>query len=263
MSRSPIHRHPAEIPLLVTGIIVVVIGIPLLAYFISTELGPPWIVVFLAAVASLYITRGLSNGRERAFSVQITERQFPDVHSRIVQFSQDMGLKRVPDAYVVQQGGSLNAIASKHNTRNYIRINSDIFEVGTFALGPRPRDPEALDFIIAHELGHVAALHTTYWYAFISSTIAWVPLLGSALSRAKEYTADNHGFVLAPRGVRGIVLLSGGKYLYSEIDDSQFVERAINDEGIFLWLVNALSSHPIITKRMAALRDRTRPGEIF
>ena len=93
----------------------------------------------------------------------------------------------------------------------------------------------------------------TYWYTFISSFIFYIPFIGSALSRAKEYTADNHGYAVVPDGIQGIVLLSGGKYLYPEVDGQQFVERSKSDRGVFVWFVNAMSSHPILTKRLAAL----------
>lgn len=263
MAIDPVKRHRAEIPLLVVGALTVLVAIPTLSVIILKTAGTFWTTLFLLAFSSLYFSRGFLNAYERANSVLISERQFPDVHERIVHFAREFGLQSVPDAYMVQEGGALNAFASKHNRRNFIRINADIFEVGTFAMGPRPKDPEALDFIVAHEVGHVAASHVTYWYTFISSFILYVPFMGSALSRAKEYTADNHGYAVVPDGIRGIVLLSGGKYLYREVDDELFVERAKTDKGIFVWLVNALSSHPILTKRLEALHDRTRHGKLF
>ena len=263
MARDPVKRHPAEIPLLVVGIVILLAVLPTVAIIIYQAFGVWWTIAFALAFLSLYIGRGFLNAYERASSVLISERQFPDVHQRIVHFADEFGLKTVPDAYMTQEGGTLNAFAAKHNRRNYIRINSDIFEVGRFAIGPRPKDPDALDFIIAHEVGHVAASHVTYWYTFISSFILVIPFIGSALSRAKEYTADNHGYAAVPNGIPGIVLLSGGKYLYPEIDDQLFVERAETDRGVFVWLVNAFSSHPIITKRLQALHDRSRPGKLF
>lgn len=262
-SASSIRRHPAEIPLLIVGIVALLIAIPIVSWVVAEELGPWWTSVILGAVASLYVGRGLLNAQERATSVLITEDQFPEIHQRIVHFAERFGLESVPDAYVVQEGGNLNAFASKHIRTNFIRINADVLEVGTFGLGPRPKDPDALDFIVAHEVGHVAARHVTYWYTIISSFIAYIPLLGAALSRAKEYTADNYGYAVAPGGIRAMVMLSGGKYLYPDVDPAHFAERARTDSGLFLWVFNAISSHPILTKRIAALEDRSRPGRIL
>lgn len=70
-------------------------------------------------------------------------------------------------------------------------------------MGPRPKDPEALDFIVAHEVGRVAASQVTYSYTFVSSFIFILPLLGTALSWAKEYTADTHVLPWFRRGLVG------------------------------------------------------------
>ncbi len=256
-------RHPREISLLVSGAVLFVLLLAGLTVFLSTMFGPIGAGAVAVAVISLYAARGLINAAERANSVEITSEQFPEVHRRIVEYSTLFGLEETPKAYMAQAGGTLNAFASKHNRINFIRINAEIVEVGQFGVGPRTADPEALDFIIAHELGHVAARHTTYWYTFIAGYIAYVPFIGAALSRAREYTADNHGYDAVPNGINGIVLFSGGKYLYPHVDGRQIAQRAVTDIGAFVWAVNALSSHPIMTKRLQALYDRSRPGRIF
>jgi len=256
-------RHPSELPLLVVGSITLIALLVAAGVLLNIWLGPMGIAALAIAILALYMTRGLINAAERANSVEITAAQFPEVHRRIVRYSEAFGLDEVPKAFMVQEGGTLNAFASKHNRTNFIRINASIFEVGEFGVGPRAADPDALDFILAHELGHVAAKHVTYWYTFIAGYVAYVPFVGQALSRAREYTADNHGFAVVPDGIGGIVLLSGGKYLYSHVDGRQFAERAATDNGAFVWVINALSTHPILTKRIQALYDRSRPGRLF
>lgn len=256
-------RHPGEIPMLILGAVTFLVLVFYLGTLLFETLGVGGLALLIGGIIGLYIARGYINAAERANSVEITPEQFPDVSHRIGRYAELFELREVPTAYMGQSGGTLNAFASKHNRTNFIRINSDIFEVGSFGLGPRERDTASLDFIIAHELGHVAASHTTYWYTFISGYVSYIPFIGHALSRAKEFTADNYGYHAAPDGVSGIVLLSGGKYLYPDVDPQQFVDRARSDRGIFVFLYNALSSHPIITKRLQALKYRSRPGRLF
>ncbi|SLI04926.1 Uncharacterised protein [Mycobacteroides abscessus subsp. abscessus] len=43
----------------------------------------------------------------------------------------------------------------------------------------------------------------------------------------------------------------------------EMADRAATEKGGFVWLVNALSSHPVLTWRMWALRDRSRHGKLF
>lgn len=256
------HRHPSEVPLLIAGLILVVVVAPIVAVLVWEAFGLGVLAVLVGTYLALVIGRGFILAAERARSVKVGPDQFPDVWDRIVHYAGVYGLHEVPDAWVVQEGGTLNAFASKHGRRNFIRINADIFEVGTTDIGPRAKDPAALDFVIAHELGHVAASHTTYWYAYLSSFIFSIPLLGSAQSRAREYTADNWAHSVVPDGEQGIVMLSSGKYLYPMVDGRAIAARA-DDPDAFVWAVNALSTHPIQTKRLAALYDRSKPGKLF
>lgn len=48
--------------------------------------------------------------------------------------------------------------------------------------------------MIAHEVGHLAAGHLK-WNAFLSPFL-FVPLLGTAYSRAREYTSDRCGLAV-------------------------------------------------------------------
>ncbi len=257
------RRHPGEVWFGILGAVLAVTALPLVAVFFLEYVGVQLVTVIAAIIGGVYFFRGMINAQERLTSVEITADEFPDVHARIEHYANEFGLDRVPRAYLTQEGGSLNAFASKHNRTNFIRINSDIFEVGTFDAGPRVRDPAALDFIIAHEVGHVAAKHTTYWYTILSSFIGYLPLIGPALSRAKEYTADNYAYSVVPDGIDGIVLLTGGKYLYPLVDGRKIAARSSTDRGFFLWVVNMLASHPVLTKRLDALYDRSRPGKLF
>ncbi len=256
-------RHPGELWFAIIGTVLAVTVLPVVAIYFLDYVGMRLVTAIVAILVGVYVGRGLINARERVTSIEITADQFPEVHQRIEHYSKEFGLRRTPRAYIAQEGGLLNAFASKHNRTNFIRINADVFEVGTFHLGPRPKDPAALDFIIAHEVGHVAAGHTTYWYTWLSSFINFIPFIGAALSRAKEYTADNYAYSVVPNGINGIVLLSGGKYLYPMVDGERIAERATTDRGLFLWFTNALATHPVQTKRLAALYDRSRSGRLF
>jgi hypothetical protein len=169
-----------------------------------------------------------------------------------------LGLPRVPDAYVVLGNGQINAFASGHGFRRYVAVNSDLFEVGG-----RLTDPEALRFVIGHEVGHIAAGHASYWRQSGISIANLIPGLGSTLSRAQEYTADNHAYEFCPEGVKGLRVLAAGKYLYPHVDFGDIAARANTDQGLFVMLANFLSSHPVNTWRFAALADRSRPGRVL
>jgi len=132
-------------------------------------------------------------------------------------------------------------------------VYSDLFEIGGQA-----RDPEALAFVIGHEVGHIAAGHASYWRQLLQLPMR-IPFLGKALQRSMEYTADNHGYAFWPEGARrAIGVLSAGKYLLRSVDFDAMADRANSERGFFPWLANMLSSHPVHTWRPAAPRFQPR-----
>ena len=57
--------------------------------------------------------------------------------------------------------------------------------------------------------------------------------------------------------------LAAGKYMNTMVGFDEMADRAAQEKGFFVWIVNALSTHPVLTWRMWALRDRSRHGRLF
>ena len=251
-------RHPWEIGLLV---LVIVFTVVLYLYGLNKVMSGVHSTLWLSILATpilLYFGRGLLLGRQRVNGVKMSPTQFPDGYSLVVQAAQRFGLNEVPDAYVVLGNGQINAFASGHGFRRYVVVYSDLFEIGGQA-----RDPEALAFVIGHEVGHIAAGHASYWRQ-LSQLGMRIPFLGKALSRSMEYTADNHGYAFRPDGARkAIGVLSAGKYLLRSVDFDAMADRANSERGFFPWLANMLATHPVHTWRAAALRNRAVAGSLF
>ena len=207
----------------------------------------------------LWVARAMLYAKLRATAVQMSPTQFPEGYRMVVEAAQQFGLRRVPDAYVIMGNGQINAFAAGHGYRRFVVVHSDMFEIGG-----RARDPEALRFVIGHEVGHLAAGHISMLRLLFVTLGLNVPLLGKALVRAQEYTADNHGYSYAPAGVPGVVgVLSGGKYLGAEVNTHALADRATREKGLWLHMSVWRSTHPVITWRAHALRDRSRPGRIM
>ncbi|GAA1453787.1 M48 family metallopeptidase [Nocardiopsis tropica] len=250
-------RHPREIPVLVACVAVTVfavVGAVSRAY--SGDPNEPLLLLSLPAL--VYFVRGQLYARQRVNGVRITEDQFPEAYRMVVEAAAAFRMPQAPEAYVVLGNGVINAYASGHGFRRYVAINSDLFEVGG-----RLADPDALRFVIGHEVGHIAAGHTSFWRHFGISVANVIPGVGSSLGRAQEYTADNHAYAFCPEGMQGLRALAVGKYLYPSVDFDDIAARARTDTGFFVLLVNLLSSHPVNTFRFAALADRSRPGRVF
>jgi Zn-dependent protease with chaperone function len=257
-------RHPLEnlcLVLVILGSFLVwsVAGYEVASAIIDRRQPDPYAVFFLAAPILIYFLRGQLYARMRLSGVKIGPTQYPEAYRMLVDSATYYGLPKLPDAYVVLGNGMINAAASGHGFRKFIFVYSDLFEIGGEA-----RNPDALRFIIGHEVGHIAAGHTSYWRLLGISGAQWIPFLGSTLSRSQEYTADNFGYALVPEGSAGaMATLAAGKYLNRTVDVNAFADRATTERGFFVWWVNGLASHPVLVWRSHALRDRRRPGRLL
>ncbi|AVM00329.1 peptidase M48 [Gordonia iterans] len=256
---GPPRLHPWEIPLLVLLVLLTLLGYAAILLLVSNGMISDYFLALLAMPLIIFLARGLLFAQQRVNGVQMTPTQFPEGYRMMVDAAARYGLHYVPDGFVVSGNGAVNAFASGHGFRRYIVVYSDLFEVGG-----RARSPEALEFVIGHEVGHIAAGHTSYWRQLLTGTLMSVPILGTTLSRAQEYSADNYGYYTRPSGAPGAIgLLSAGKYMLSAVDFDQFADRATREKGFFVTLVNLFSTHPVLTWRAAALRDRSRSGSLF
>lgn len=257
-------RHPHEILTLVVAIITSLLLLlwaasEMVSAYEESRDPDVYALILIFAPLIVWFARGQLWAQQRLRGIRLTPGQFPEAHAMLVDAAARCGLSYVPDAYVVLGNGMINAAASGHGFRRFVLVNSDLLEVGGAA-----REPEALRFVIAHEVGHIAAGHTSYWRILATMASQWIPFVGSTLSRAQEYTADNVGFALVPHGARpAMATLAGGKYLNRSVDVDAMADRAVTEPGFFVWVVNALASHPALLWRMYALRDRRSPGRLL
>lgn len=252
-------RHTWEIPLLVVVIVVTVIGyLVALAVLVAGSVNQ-YVLVIAGAPLVVWFGRGVNYASQRVGAVKMSPTQFPDGYRMVQEAAARFGMKRAPEAYVLLGNGQINAFASGHGFRRYVAVYSDLFEIGGEA-----REPDGLAFIIGHEVGHIAAGHVSYWRQLGMFLAPFLPVLGSALIRAQEYTADNHGYCNRHVGAPAAMgTLAAGKYLNSSVRFDEMADRAASERAFFIWVVNALSSHPVLTWRMWALRDRSRHGKLF
>ena len=193
-----------------------------------------------------FVVRGLTMGSLRGNAIRVSERQFPTLHRQVQDHAVRLHMKRVPDVYVIESGGLLNAFATRFLGRNFVVVYSDVLELA-IADGDG-----AVGFIVAHELGHLWRGHLNHrWFTFPGRCI---PFLGSAYSRACEYTCDRVGTYCQPDGaVRGLIVLAAGKHLHPQVDIGEFARQAETDRGFWVRWAEAIASHPRLCKRVAAL----------
>jgi len=245
--QTSVARWETEIPLLILVIFTsialwIMLAVSIVGIFYAVFFA---IFFFLAHIALIAHLRGSS--------VKLGPDQFPQLHARVEAMALRLGMKRVPDAYIMQAGGSLNAFATKLFRANFVVLYSQLIE----ACGD---DEQALDFVIGHELGHIRAGHVRFQWLLIGR---FFPFIGGAYSRAREYTADRYGFAATtdPRAAtRGLTLLAAGPMHARDVNVEAMLRQRHDMKSITMTLGRWMSTHPPLTDRIAEV-DRTLNAE--
>lgn len=252
--------HDDEIKLFNLRVFVTVAIICLLAYgFISHDHKIGAIGVFLIYglifVAYIWIKHALLIGHLQGNAIRISEQQFPDINQLVLKHCEMLGIDNPPAVFITQQGGILNAFATRLSGRDYVVIYAEVLEMAY------QKGLDAVSFIIAHELGHVKRQHVLKNLFLMPSAL--IPFLAPAYFRACEYTCDNVGFALSPTGYRdGLIILGVGKNLYHRINLKSFIEQIESEKGFWVSFSEALSSHPNLPKRIKSLIELTETSEV-
>lgn len=225
--------------------LVVIASIVIYIAFLISIIG----IIFLAIGLVIYwLLHTYSLMSIRKNGVRISEQQFPAFYEKAKQLTNDMGMDTVPNIYVVQAGGILNAFATKFGFKNMVVLYADIF-----SLIEEGAEDEVL-YILAHEFAHVKRRHVGYSWLLMPGLS--VPFLSSAYSRACEFTCDRYGaaYTNSYEGAKNaLTILAVGPQLYKKVNKSAFVAQINEENGAFSWIDEIMSTHPNLPRRIHAL----------
>jgi Zn-dependent protease with chaperone function len=231
--------------------IALVISLLLWAALVIGTLGIALIYGLFFFIAYLFAQSALIS-HLRGTATRITVEQFPDLLGRIVDCSEKLGLAHVPDAYLLHAGGVFNAFATRFLGRHFIVLYSDVVDA-------LESEPDALNFYIGHELGHVRRNHLGWGWVLIPARL--LPLLGAAYSRAREYTCDLHGLACcrSPEiAARGLAALAAGGRRWKSMNLDKYVGQAGDTGGFWMSFHELVAGYPWLVKRMARILS---PGQ--
>ena len=262
-------RHKAELPLFVIYVIaniVLAIGVLFFSFdfsFVDESLSNDSLLA-LIIIGPFFLAGALRYlyARTRAYAVRVSEYNFPEIYYKSVEYAKRLGLKKVPAVYVEQQNGILNAFAAAVlGRKRYIGLNAELVDIAYM----EHRDFDPIFFILAHEFGHVYLRHVTFTNNLSLFLTGLLPFVNSTLSRAREYSCDRIAQLLVQKdGVCEMIVLAVGRHLYKHVNIQDYLANAARETGLYLWVINFLSTHPVTTKRMSALADPQRKsGRLF
>ncbi|MCR8636025.1 M48 family metallopeptidase [Paenibacillus radicis (ex Xue et al. 2023)] len=202
------------------------------------------VYIGIGLVAAL-VMHGLMVAGIRSSGVKLSERQFPQIYERVQALCREMGVVQVPDVYIIQSGGVLNAFATRFSGRNFVVLYSDIVEL------IMQGDEEELNFVIAHELAHIQRKHVSKFVLVFPAM--WIPFIGKAYSRACEFTCDRIATAYtgnAEAAVHALTILAAGKQLYRKVNINEFLDQSYQERGFFVAWYELISTHPPLPKRI-------------
>jgi Zn-dependent protease with chaperone function len=239
-----VERWPTEKPLLVLVAIAAVLlwvalTVTVIGFVYAAFIGLFLFVSHLGFIAYL-----------RGSAVRLGPDQLPELHARVIELAGRVGLTREPEVYVMQAGGALNALATGFLRSRMVVLFSDLLEAC--------EDNEAArDMIIGHELGHIKAGHLTLWWLLFPGFL--VPFLGTAYSRAREYTCDRYGAAVCGNlhdGLVGLGILAAGGVHGRRVNLRALASQREQLNTGFMTIGKWLSTHPPLSERLIALEPR-------
>ena len=231
----------------ISALISVSIYIALVAMILDSAQLAGTVVFYIIFIALLYlIAHGLHLGHVRGNGIRVSAKQFPELMAMADSHARRLGMEETPAIFVLQSGGVLNAFATRFLGRNFVVLYSDVLALAT------QKGEKAVSFVLGHELGHIQRKHMTRRMVLYPAMV--VPFLGSAYSRACEYTCDRYGNALEPEaGVDGLLVLAAGRDLYNQVDSTEFSKQSESEAGFFVHFAECIATHPHLSKRVAAL----------
>jgi Zn-dependent protease with chaperone function len=224
--------------------------------YIGTAVSIIGIFIILGMLAVSLFLHALMIGTIRSNAVKLNENQFPEVYEKVKQLCKKMEIRYVPDIYVMESSGTLNAFATRFFGRNMVVLYSEIFEL-------IDRDAEdELSFVIAHELAHIKRKHISKSLFILPAM--WLPGIAEMYLRACEYTCDRFAAYYTENpeaGKNALTILAIGKNLYSRVNRFEFMNQLNSEKGFFVWLSEILSTHPPLPKRIHEIGMFFEQGE--
>lgn len=188
--------------------------------------------------------------------VRITSEQFPELKQQIARCCERLGHTPEPEAYLMQMGGALNAFATRFFGRDFIVLYADVVD-------SLHDNPDALNFYIGHEIGHIKRQHLKWGKVLLPAML--LPLIGPAYSRAREYTCDRHGLAACENPANaehGLATLAAGPRSWRNLNRAAFAGQSQHTDGFWMSFHELVGDYPWLAKRMGAVRALAAGQEV-
>lgn len=175
----------------------------------------------------------------------VSTSQFHEIQSAVESCAGRIGLRQIPQVYILHMDGMFNAFALRFLHKHYVVLLSDVVDA-------MDKHPDSLRFYIGHEMAHLHRNHTL-WEVFLMPALI-LPLLGAAYSRAREYTCDRYGAACcenAESARRGLAALAVGGAKYMDMNEQAYLGQIKETKGFWMSFHEIIANYPWLVKRFA------------
>src|SRR5215469_16416027 len=228
------------------GTITLVLGVLIWLVLIVGTVGVALVALGVGTLLYLFADSALI-AYVKGNRVELSSEQFPDIYAQFVECCKRLDIGEVPEAYILNGNGVLNAFATKFLRDRYVVLTSDIVDA-------MQGNADGLRFYMGHELGHLRMKHISK--ALLRWPVLWLPLLGAAYSRARESTCDRHGLACSGSGaaaIQALSVLAAGRARWRTLNVATYVRQTQHSGGFWMSFHELISGYPWLTKRAARM----------
>ena len=241
-------RHPKES--IYRSICMIIGGLIWAALLFSTSF---LALLFLLPIALFsWVSQKFFQASIYGNSVHVNNNQYKEINDLTQSLSQQLQLKQIPEMFVINSNGKVNALAIKFLSSKYVILYSNLVDLLWC-----DHNQGKLRTVIAHELAHHAAGHINFWTHLLMKPALFIPFLGAAYKRSCELTADRIAAKMvgneADTTAALITIASGSNRLIAQTSQQAFLNQERNVPRFFAFLRESMSSHPRMTRRIIAI----------
>jgi Zn-dependent protease with chaperone function len=211
-----------------------------------------WLLVLPLGI---FIYRFFMAAVAKSNAIRVGPAQMPQIWAMYQSLGERLEMSRLPRLYVTNGNGVVNAYALSCNRRHkYVVLHSEVALLIDSL-------PEAVEFVLAHELGHHKLNHVSLWRIAIGLVPNLLPPLGISTVRAQEYSADRVAMKVCGHHDGAMKLLAVGPWIPQKVDREAWLAQCDEEHReFFVRIANLASSHAVMVKRFKALDEIGRKG---
>jgi hypothetical protein len=208
-------------------------------------------LVVLLVVPLMPLIRRVRVAKFRENSVQLGPTQVPTIYEILERECRALEIEPMPELYIS------NTFKTKTYSTSVAMLGGQRVIVLAAELFSGITDVESrLDvysFIIGYELGRLRLGHAGFWQELFLGYLKRVPVLRLPLLTVQTFSRDRVSAVLAPHGIRGLLVHASGVDVLDQLDVAAYVRKVLQGPARWSRLASLARPEPHVSIRVRAL----------